>query len=223
VPQHLKGLIYGTYALCILISCLGITLTCLWLFGCEPFVSNFLWSVLSTECLNPDIIRWRECYTFPLIENLLLISTVWVGVSIPIDAILVIIPLQYVRLFVLLLLMCKLGDSWRMLLSPPDSCSWERSVTNLSDRILKRAKLRSHERRILKLVFSATLLGTITCITGIYGIYEYRLETANDSFYREVVFLMIGTLEIFMYALGASFPGTYTPLPLLPPQDLHNI
>lgn len=149
LPQHLKALRYGTYALCILISSLGITLTCLWLFGCEPFVSNFLWSVLSTECLNPDIIRW-----------------LWVGVSIPIDAILVVIPLQ----------------------------------------ILKRAKLRSHERRILKLVFSATLLGTITCTTGIYGIYEYRLETANDSYYHEVVFLMMGTIEIFMYALGASFP-----------------
>jgi hypothetical protein len=104
VPQHLKGLRYGTYALCTLITCLGITLTCLWLFGCEPFVSNFLWSVLSTECLNPDIIRWRECYTFPLIEKLLLIFKVWVGVSIPIDAILVIIPLQYVRVFILLLL-----------------------------------------------------------------------------------------------------------------------
>jgi hypothetical protein len=28
---------------------------------------------------------------------------------------------------------------------------------------------------------------------------------------------MMGTIEILMYALGASFPGTYTPLPIPPP------
>jgi hypothetical protein len=126
---------------------------------------------------------------FPMIEILLLILIVWVGVSIPIDAILVIIPLQYVTLFILLLLMSQ-PETLEDVFSVTLTLIMERGDTNLLGRILKRAKLRSHERRILKLVFSATLLGTITCTTGIYGIYEYRLETANDSYYHEVVFLM---------------------------------
>lgn len=50
----------------------------------------------------------------------ILIVAVWVGFSIPIDLVLVTIPLQ----------------------------------------ILKRAKLRDHERKLLKMIFCATLLGT---------------------------------------------------------------
>ncbi len=73
--------------------------------------------------------------------------------------------------------------------------------------ILKLARLREHEQRILKMVFCATLLGTITCTIGIYGAYETRTSNGNDGFYDETAFIMMNDIEILMYALGATFPG----------------
>lgn len=64
-----------------------------------------------------DGVSSTECF-FSTRE--MLIGVVWVGFSIPIDLVLVTIPLQ----------------------------------------ILKRAKLKDHERRLLKMIFCATLLGT---------------------------------------------------------------
>jgi hypothetical protein len=43
---------------------------------------------------------------------------------------------------------------------------------------------------------------------GIYGVYETRTSEANDGFYQEAVFMMMSDIEIFMYTLGASLPGT---------------
>jgi hypothetical protein len=121
----------------------------LWLFGCSPFLSNFLWSVPMDACINTDILRW-----------------LWVGVSVPIDLFIMAVPL----------------------------------------RILKAARLRDHERRILKMVFSATLLGTTLCITGIYGVYCLEIRFTNQGFYEEMPYIILTDIEIFMYALGASFP-----------------
>ncbi|KAL3420034.1 integral membrane protein [Phlyctema vagabunda] len=73
-------------------------------------------------------------------------------------------------------------------------------------RLLQQLLLQEHERRILKLVFSATLLGTITCILGVYGVYENRTSAQLDAFYQETIFLMLNNIEITMYTLGASFP-----------------
>jgi hypothetical protein len=42
---------------------------------------------------------------------------------------------------------------------------------------------------------------------GIYGVYENRVSDQNDGFYNETVFVMMNDIEIFMYAVGASFPG----------------
>ncbi len=99
-----------------------------------------------------------------------LTDAVWIGLSIPIDCVLLFIPL----------------------------------------RILKRARLREQERRILKMVFCATLLGTITCAIGIFGAYETRTIHGNDGYYKETAFVMMNDIEILMYALGSTFPGEYS-------------
>jgi len=44
---------------------------------------------------------------------------------------------------------------------------------------------------------------------GIYGIYETRTREQNDGFYQETAFIMMNDIEIFMYALSASFPGSF--------------
>ncbi|KAH8784840.1 hypothetical protein F5882DRAFT_124422 [Hyaloscypha sp. PMI_1271] len=149
LPKHFKWLRIGVHGLCAIIVSLMITLCMSWWVGCEPFDSNFLWSHLSTKCINYDIFRW-----------------LWVGFSIPIDLILVTIPLQ----------------------------------------ILKRAKLRDHERKLLKMIFCATLLGTVLLSVGIFGVWETRTQQADDPFYNEIAFIMMTDVEIFMYAIGASLP-----------------
>lgn len=75
-------------------------------------------------------------------------------------------------------------------------------------RILNKVQLRVYEKRILQSVFCATLIGTICCIVGIYGSFEIRTVEAEEIFYRETAFIMCTVIEIFAYALGASFPGT---------------
>jgi len=73
-------------------------------------------------------------------------------------------------------------------------------------RILNRVRLRVHEKRILQMVFCATLLGTIACLVGIYGSYKTRTVETNDLYYNEVAFIMMNDIEVFAYTLGASFP-----------------
>ena len=36
-----------------------------------------------------------------------------------------------------------------------------------------------------------------------------RTQVQTDPFYHEIAFLIMTDIEIFMYALGASFPGSY--------------
>ncbi|KAL5316779.1 hypothetical protein ACEPPN_015830 [Leptodophora sp. 'Broadleaf-Isolate-01'] len=73
-------------------------------------------------------------------------------------------------------------------------------------RILNRVRLRVHEKRILQMVFCATLLGTIACLVGIYGSFKTRTVETNDLYYNEVAFIMMNDIEVFAYTLGASFP-----------------
>jgi len=80
------------------------------------------------------------------------------------------------------------------------------AILNVPIQFLRRLRLRTHERRILKLVFGATVLGTISCCIGLYGAFETRTAEANDAFYQEVPFVMMCDIEILMYTLGASFP-----------------
>ena len=53
---------------------------------------------------------------------------------------------------------------------------------------------------------------------GIFGVWETRTQQADDPFYHEIAFIMMTDVEIFMYALGASFPGSSSPPPF-PPQQ----
>lgn len=147
--QHLRTLRYCVLALSAVIFSLGMTMTCSFLFSCQPFLSNFLWSVESISCVNYDIFRW-----------------LWISVSVPIDIAIMSVPF----------------------------------------RILRRTSLREHEKKILKMVFCATLLGTFTCIVGIFGAYQTRTADGNDAYFKEVPFVMMCDIEILMYSLGASFP-----------------
>ncbi|KUJ16976.1 uncharacterized protein LY89DRAFT_68688 [Mollisia scopiformis] len=90
------------------------------------------------------------------------------------------------------------------------------AILSVPVQFLKRLKLRTHERRILKMVFAATLLGTITCAIGIYGAFETRTAEGNNAFYQETAFVMMCDIEILMYTLGASFPSMYSCLPSIP-------
>lgn len=92
-----------------------------WFFECTPVISNFVWSINSTSCVNYDIFRWCTCNIFLLLSQKL-IWIVWIGLSLPIDFLILAVPLQ----------------------------------------LLKRTRIREHERKILRLVFSANLLGTLT-------------------------------------------------------------
>jgi len=149
LPHHLRTLRYCVFVLCFLIASLGLTMTFTWLFECTPALSNFVYSIDSDTCINHDIMRF-----------------IWIGCSVAIDCVLLLIPVGFLR----------------------------------------RVNLRDSERRILKMVFSATLLGTAICITEIYGVYEDRIAEALDTNWHEVVWLMLNDIEIFMYAIGASFP-----------------
>lgn len=80
------------------------------------------------------------------------------------------------------------------------------AIMSVPLRILKRASLRTHEKRVLRMVFCATLLGTMTCIIGIFSAFETRTANSNDGFWDEVPWIMMNDIEILMYALGASFP-----------------
>ena len=45
-------------------------------------------------------------------------------------------------------------------------------------------------------------------ILGIYGVFETRVTESNEGFYHETAFIMMNDIEILMYVVGASFPGT---------------
>ncbi|KAH7313021.1 hypothetical protein BKA65DRAFT_150392 [Rhexocercosporidium sp. MPI-PUGE-AT-0058] len=149
LTYNLKSLRYCVFGLCTIIASLGVVCTLPWVFGCSPFLSNFLWSVTMESCVNYDIFRW-----------------LWISVSVPIDLVIMSVPL----------------------------------------RILNRVRLRVHEKRILQMVFCATLLGTIACLVGIYGSFKTRTVETNDLYYNEVAFIMMNDIEVFAYTLGASFP-----------------
>ncbi|RFU27184.1 hypothetical protein B7463_g9155, partial [Scytalidium lignicola] len=105
-----------------------------------------------------SLIKASVCFCF--------LEILWVGLSIPIDLVLIFVPLK----------------------------------------LLRSMKLHPREQRLLKLIFSANLLGTITCALGIYGVWENRTAAQLDEFYNETIFIMLNDIEILMYTLGATFP-----------------
>jgi hypothetical protein len=121
VPHHLRALRYSVFGLATFIGLLGLALTFAWFFQCTPFLSNFVWSINATSCVNYDIFRWSRHRSTPSLLPKLN-SIVWIGLSVPIDLLILAVPL----------------------------------------RILHRTRMPEGEKRILKLVFSANLLGTLS-------------------------------------------------------------
>ncbi|TVY38055.1 hypothetical protein LSUB1_G005944 [Lachnellula subtilissima] len=80
LPIHFKKMRLCVYALAVLIALLGVTMGVAWVFQCSPFLSNFRWSVEPVVCVNWDIFRW-----------------VWIGLSLPIDFLLMLIPLLILK------------------------------------------------------------------------------------------------------------------------------
>ncbi|KAK6341398.1 hypothetical protein TWF696_008474 [Orbilia brochopaga] len=81
-------------------------------------------------------------------------------------------------------------------------------------RILQHAGLPTAERRVLKLVFAANLLGTLTCIGNVYGVITFDGDPYYDSYgaldddftHSEAAFILINNAEVLMYVIGACFP-----------------
>ncbi|KAF3933225.1 hypothetical protein ABW20_dc0109823 [Dactylellina cionopaga] len=81
-------------------------------------------------------------------------------------------------------------------------------------RILQQSGLPTAERRVLKFVFAANLLGTLTCVANIYGILNFEGsayrdpygELGDDFTHSEAAFILINNGEVLMYVIGACFP-----------------
>lgn len=148
LPYPFQTLRWLVYALCVAILLLGFALANIWLFQCRPFLSNFIYTIESSWCMNIEAARLS-----------------WVGLSVLIDLVIIAIPFA----------------------------------------IIKRAALKPFERMALMLVFGASLLGTITCLIGICGIWFNRNSQAFvDLTYTDTLFVMLNDIEILMYTLGAS-------------------
>ncbi|EPS42696.1 hypothetical protein H072_3294 [Dactylellina haptotyla CBS 200.50] len=73
--------------------------------------------------------------------------------------------------------------------------------------IIRGSKIQPSERRILLIVFSGNLLGTIVCIVSIYSVWSTRTSLAYyDLAYTQTAFAITNDVEILFYALGASLP-----------------
>ncbi|KAF3227062.1 hypothetical protein TWF106_010550 [Orbilia oligospora] len=81
-------------------------------------------------------------------------------------------------------------------------------------RILQQSGLPPAERRVLKLVFGANLLGTLACIANVYGVMTFEGSaftdpygrTGDDFTHSEAAFILINNGEVLMYVIGACFP-----------------
>ncbi|KAL2061037.1 hypothetical protein VTL71DRAFT_9089 [Oculimacula yallundae] len=77
LTYNLRTLRYCVFGLCAIIASLGTVCTLIWVFGCSPFLSNFDWRVPMDSCTNFDIFRW-----------------LWISISVPIDLIIMSVPLR---------------------------------------------------------------------------------------------------------------------------------
>lgn len=80
LPHTFRTFRRMVYALCVLIMSLGIAESLVWTFQCEPFMSNFDYSVEPTWCANIDAARFS-----------------WAGVGIAIDLLLTWIPIAILQ------------------------------------------------------------------------------------------------------------------------------
>ncbi|KAK8200410.1 uncharacterized protein BKA78DRAFT_22902 [Phyllosticta capitalensis] len=70
--------------------------------------------------------------------------------------------------------------------------------------ILRRTRLKHYERRVLYMVFCASLVGTVMTGAGVFGIWTNRAQEKRDVAWAEVVFVMFNSIEILMYTIGGS-------------------
>ncbi|KAF2090319.1 hypothetical protein K490DRAFT_5568, partial [Saccharata proteae CBS 121410] len=80
LPFTYKRLRYAVYVLCGVIMGLGIANALIWLFQCQPFLSNFDYSIANAWCINVDYSRYA-----------------WAGISVPIDIVLIWIPIAILK------------------------------------------------------------------------------------------------------------------------------
>ncbi|EWC46180.1 hypothetical protein DRE_04558 [Drechslerella stenobrocha 248] len=73
--------------------------------------------------------------------------------------------------------------------------------------IIRWSKIQPAEKRILLIVFSGNLMGTIVCVVSIYSVWCTRTSLSYyDLAYTQTAFAITNDVEILFYALGASLP-----------------
>ncbi|KAF3906628.1 hypothetical protein ABW20_dc0109225 [Dactylellina cionopaga] len=73
--------------------------------------------------------------------------------------------------------------------------------------IIHGTRIQPAEKRILLIVFSGNLMGTMVCAVSIYSVWSTRTALAYyDLAYTQTAFAITNDVEILFYALGASLP-----------------
>ncbi|GME63848.1 hypothetical protein GTA08_BOTSDO01209 [Neofusicoccum parvum] len=81
IPQNYKLFRRAIYAMCFVILGLGFAVVFVWIFQCQPLMSNFSYGVQRSWCADFNAVRYS-----------------WVGIAIGIDVALVYIPMKIIRL-----------------------------------------------------------------------------------------------------------------------------
>jgi hypothetical protein len=104
VPETYPRVRRLIYIIAISIMSLGISLSCVWVFQCQPFLSNFVWSIEPTWCADIFIARYGMYLylKFVLLSRLRLKQLpVWVAASVIFDFVLAYIPYMLMRQLIL--------------------------------------------------------------------------------------------------------------------------
>ncbi|KAK6340818.1 hypothetical protein TWF696_009136 [Orbilia brochopaga] len=73
--------------------------------------------------------------------------------------------------------------------------------------IIRVSRIQAAEKRVLLIVFSGNLMGTIVCIVSIYSVWRTRMPVSvSDIAYTQTAFAITNDVEILFYTLGASLP-----------------
>lgn len=110
------------------------------------------------------------------------ISLVWIAISVPVDLVIMSVPLRILNLV---------------------------RLRNHEKRILQLVFCATFAGTIcwyVTLLTSQFIHLTTHSIIGIYGSFKTRTIESNDLFYNETAFVMMNDIEIFAYTLGSSFP-----------------
>lgn len=78
--------------LCFIIMGLGIAESLVWLFQCQPVMSNFDYMTASTWCVNVDMTRYGMSFDPGVSYYEANTAAAWVGISIVLDIAIIAIP-----------------------------------------------------------------------------------------------------------------------------------